>query len=50
MFVSIDRDRIPRKKKRETTRNLNKITQDPENMSKGEKVGSSIEVKKPHQY
>ena len=47
MSVSLDGDRIPRKKKKqklsETSITGNKITQDSDNMSKEEKVGSSIE-------
>ena len=50
MTVSLDEDRIPRKKKKkklsETSITGNKITQDQDNISKGEKVGSSIEGKK----
>ena len=47
MSVSLDGDRIPRKKKKrklsETSLIGNKITQDPDNMSKEAKVGISIE-------
>ena len=54
MTVSLDGDRISRKKKKkklpETSITGNKITQYPNNMSKEAKVGSSIEGKKFHQY
>ena len=47
MTASLDGDRIPRKKGKkklsETSITGNKITQDPENMSKEAKVGSSID-------
>ena len=50
MTVSLDEDRIPRKKKNnklsETSIAGNKINQDQENISKEAKVGSSIEGKK----
>ena len=48
--LSPDRDRIPRKKKKkkllETSITGNKITQDPDNISKKSKVCSSIDRKK----
>ena len=54
MYVSLDGDHIPRKKKKykqsETSITGNKITQDPDNMIKEAKVGSSIEGKNFHQY
>ena len=46
MSVSLDRDRIPRKKKNklpETSITGNKTTQDPDTMSKEAKVGIRIE-------
>ena len=47
MTVSLDGDRIPRKKKKnklsETSIMGNKITQDQDNICKEAKVGSSIE-------
>ena len=45
MSVSLDGDRIPRKKKKLSENSLigNKITQDPYNMNKEAKVGSSTE-------
>ena len=45
MTVSPDGDRIPRKKKKisETSITGNKITQDPDNIIKGAKVGGSID-------
>ena len=49
VYASLDGDRIPRKKEKkklsETSITGNKITQDPDNMSKEGKVGSSIENK-----
>ena len=50
MSVSLDLGRIPRKKQKqkvsETSITGNKITQDPDDMNKEAKVGSSIEVTK----
>ena len=49
MTVSLDWDRIPRKKKKKLSEDSirgNKITQDQENISKEAKVGSRIEGKK----
>ena len=47
MTASLDRDRIPRKKKKNKPSEIsitgNKITQDPENQSKKSKVDSSID-------
>ena len=47
-------DKIPKKKKTKTTPEplvtAPEVTQDPDNMEKGDKVGSSNEVEKRHRY
>ena len=52
MSASQDIGSIPRKEKKasETSITGNTLTQDKDNMSKGAKVGISIEGKKIHQY